>query len=380
MNVSASLTNAQRAEAFTAEVRSHLSDLPTEELDELLDGLGADITERLSEGDSLDSLGDAAHYAEELRQAAGLPVRATAKPTKLTAAERVERMKERGAAWFDATPGRQAFRDLMVSLKPVWWMLRAVVGAWAALLLLRHPLINGVPVSLGAVLLTLAFIVVSVQWGRGKWLPRKWLVRVRDVANVVAVILTLPFFAATWANASTPNVEYVVDDLSYQGLAFNGGEVTNIYAYDCAGNLLDAVRLYDQNGKPITTMGEDQPTPPDSWVQGEDRNYAHSFNPIARDAEAWNVFPLSSARYSDVTGEAGTPAAAKPEKTELPPLSRDCVDPAASADETSGDKPGNDGTAGDEPATEGDADGGATLGGGSGNTTPATPANQRSSR
>ncbi|KAM9864760.1 hypothetical protein ACIFOC_02503 [Leucobacter aridicollis] len=356
MNVSVSQTNAQRAEAFTAEVRSHLSDLPADELDELLDGLGADITERLSEGDSLDSLGDAAHYAEELRQAAGLPVRATAKPAKLTTAERVERLKQRGATWFDATPGRQGFRDLMVSLRPVWWVLRAVVGAWVALLLLQHPLVNGFPISFWSLVFTLALIVVSVQWGRGRWLPHQWLVRVRDIANVAAVILTVPFLAATWANISTPSVDYIVEDMSYQGLAHNGGQVTNIYAYDCAGNLLEAVRLYDQDGNPLTTMGEDEPTPPDSWVEGEDRNYAHSFNPVASDAEAWNVFPLSNAPYSDVTGEPGAPAAAQPQRTELPPLSRDCVDPTASADSAEGAEGADtEGAATEDANTEGSA-------------------------
>ncbi len=354
MNASVSLTNAQRAEAFTTEVRAHLSDLPADELDELLDGLGADLTERLNEGDAL---GDAAQYAEELRQAAGLPPRGPEKPAKVTVAEKFTSLKQRAADWFDATPGRQGFRDLMASLRPVWWVLRAVVGAWVALLLLRHPLVNGFPVSFWSLVFTLGLIVVSVQWGRGRWLPQQWIVRVRDIANVAAVILTVPFLAAGWANISTPHYDYVVEEASTQGLAHNGGQVTNIYAYDCAGNLLESVRLYDQDGKPITTMGEDESTAPDSWVQAEDRSYAHSFNPAARDAEAWNVFPLSNAPYSDVTGEAGTPAAAQPQKRELPPLSRDCVDPAASAEGAA------DGAEeGDNPAAEGDITEGAKQG------------------
>lgn len=68
----------QRAAAFAAAVRERLSDLPTDEVDELLDGLQGDLTERLAEsadaGDvGTGELGDPEAYADELRQAAGLP-------------------------------------------------------------------------------------------------------------------------------------------------------------------------------------------------------------------------------------------------------------------------------------------------------------------
>lgn len=65
----------QRAAAFTAAVRARLSDLTPEELDELLDGLQGDLTERLA--DEAGDLGDPRDYADELRQAAGLPDRGT---------------------------------------------------------------------------------------------------------------------------------------------------------------------------------------------------------------------------------------------------------------------------------------------------------------
>lgn len=333
----AELTNAERAVAFAAAVRSQLNDLPADELDELLDGLGADLEERLNDGGEL---GDPTGYAEELRQAAGLPPRDPKSAPQLPLRERIAAARARAASWFAATPARRSVRDFAVAVQPTWWVLRALVGAWAALLLLRHPLINGLPISYLSVAFTLALIMLSVQWGRGRWLPRAWLTHVRRVANVAAVVLVLPFLASTLASLTTPHTDYSYEEYAMQGLARNGGEITNIFAYDCEGNLLESVRLYDQNGEPLTTLSADASTPPDSWVSGDDRSYAHSFNPLAKDAEVWNVFPLSAATYSDVTGEPGEPSPAKPPKDELPPLSRDCSaettadEAAAEPDET----------------------------------------------
>lgn len=330
MNHTASLTNAQRAEKFATEVRSHLSDLPTEELDDLLDGLGADLAERLEDGGEL---GDAGQYAEELRQAAGLPPRAPSELPQVTFADRVAQARERSAQWLDESPARRGFRDFAISVRPVWWVLRAVIGAWAALTVIGHPLVNGLPVSYTAMVFTLALIVLSVQWGRGKWLPTAWLRVARTAANVAAVLLLIPFLFANWANLGSVNVDYSYeDDMAFQGLSLNGGEVTNIFAYDCEGNPLDSVRLYDQNGEPITTMGEDATTPPDSWDDEAGTNLVHSFNPLAADAEAWNVFPLSAGAYSELTGEPEEVKPAAPKREQLPPLARDCAAAAEGTD------------------------------------------------
>src|SRR3954468_1429827 len=59
---------------FAAAVRAALSDLAPDEIDELTDGLEADLTDRLADGDAAD-LGDPRAYAEALGPAAGLPHR-----------------------------------------------------------------------------------------------------------------------------------------------------------------------------------------------------------------------------------------------------------------------------------------------------------------
>lgn len=343
MNVTDSLTNAQRAEGFAAEVRSHLSDLPADELDDLLDGLGADLTERLDDGGEL---GDAAHYAEELRQAAGLPERAPGDAPRVTFRERIASVEQRAAGWLAATPGRRGFRDFAVSVRPLWWVLRAVIVAWAAFVVFNHPLVNGWPISFWSLVFTLALIVLSVQWGRGRWLPRPWIEVLRTIGNVAAVVLLLPFLFSSWANATSPSVEYVYEDFSADGIVQNGEQVTNIFAYDCEGNPLESVRLYDQRGNPLTTLGEDASEPPESWEENSGFGIQHDFNPLAKDAEAWNVFPLSAAEVDGTTGEPGKMEPATPPSGYFPPLSRDCT-PGATAD---GASPTAEGESGD--ATE----------------------------
>ncbi|CAN5620112.1 hypothetical protein BH10ACT10_BH10ACT10_28780 [soil metagenome] len=55
--------------AFVAAVRGRLADLTEEEREELIGGLEADLSERLSEGEA--DLGDPAAYAAELRGGGG---------------------------------------------------------------------------------------------------------------------------------------------------------------------------------------------------------------------------------------------------------------------------------------------------------------------
>lgn len=359
MNITAALTNAQRAEKFAGEVRSHLSDLPADELDDLLEGLGADLTERLEDGGEL---GDAAGYAEELRQAAGLPPRDPNGPPRVTLGDRIVTARERSARWFAETPARRGFRDFAVSLRPLWWVLRAVIGAWVALHMLNHPLINGLPVSPLSILFTLVLIVVSVQWGRGRWLPFPWLRVIRTVANIAAIVLLLPFLWSNWANATTPNIDYVYEEYDTQGLVSNGEQVTNVFAYDCEGNPLAAVRLYDQRGNPLSTLGQDSSEPPESWNEEGLLTERHGFNPLAKEAEAWNVFPLSAAHLSETTGEEGRMGAATPPRDYFPPLARDCAAAAeASAAESDSSETESSGAADKQAAKSEDADGAAAA-------------------
>lgn len=357
MNATATTTqtHAERASAFTAQVREHLRDLPADELDDLLDGLGADLEERLADGDEL---GDPGQYADELRQAAGLPVRVDVPEAKRrrSFAESLHSAKATVSAWFAATPGRAGFRDFMLSLRPLWWIIRAIVLVWAVLRVFNHPVINGVPFSFPALLLGVAAIVVSVQWGRDKWLPANWLKHVRTVASGVAVLLVLPI-AATFANAllSPPYVAEEYSSPSYlPGLYSNEEQVTNIFAYDCAGELLDGIRLYDQNGNPLTTTlidpyADGEQLAPDAWDEQTGESLVMNFNPLAADSEEWNVYPLTESKYSEYTGEPGTPKVVTPHRASIAPLVQQCP---TQDDDAQADSAASDSTAGGDASAD----------------------------
>lgn len=352
MNAPASHTlpsHAERAQAFAANVRSALSDLPADELDELLDGLGADLEERLAEGGEL---GDPQQYAEELRAAAGLPPFDPSQQVKArqTMRERIDTAGASIATWLSETPGRRGFRDFMATLRPVWWVARAVIVVWALMMFIGHPVYNGFPISAPSFFLTLATIVLSVQWGRGKWLPNKWIRGLRTAGNWAAAVLTLPFLLIGW-NGFTAGPQYIYEEGEPSpGLYSNGQSIENIFAYDCEGNPIDLVRLYDQRGEPITTtIGEPYGSnlPPDFWNEDEQTNYSYNFNPLAKDAEAWNAFPLSASKHLD-DGGYGPSEPIESKRGELPPLSRDCTVEGATGDgatSESGEAPGEAGEA-----------------------------------
>lgn len=115
--------------AFAAAVRSHLDDLPLDEVDDLLDGLEADLADQASEAGEEFTLPDAATYAAELRAAAGLPERGA--PRTVPERERlVEQVKngwrELGAAVRKNAAGAWLL-DTLGALNPVWWLVRGAV-------------------------------------------------------------------------------------------------------------------------------------------------------------------------------------------------------------------------------------------------------------
>ncbi|WP_396426477.1 HAAS signaling domain-containing protein [Leucobacter luti] len=125
----ATRTNEERAAEFVAAVRDRLSDLPRDEVDELTDGLAADLVDRLSDGNEL---GDPRSYAEELRQAAGLPERVepeSAPQPREGLMDQGRALASRWREWWDETSGRRGVRDFVLSLRSVWWVLRGVAVA-----------------------------------------------------------------------------------------------------------------------------------------------------------------------------------------------------------------------------------------------------------
>lgn len=338
-------THEQQASEFAEAVRERLADLPESELDELLDGLPADLAERLADGGEL---GDPAQYADELRQAAGLPARGELPKVKKGVGEsfretRIE-LTRRAHAFWGATPARRGVRDFVLALRPLWWVARGLVLGWFL------GWWFGLPAPLGPIL-SAALVLVSVQWGRGKWAPKKWLVVLRRVASVLAAVLLLPGIGLAWNSIATPNYVYVDQPWGY-GLFANGEPINNVFAFDCAGQPLDGVQLFDQNGRPITTLDGELGSgaePQMGWDEETQQPIRYERNGFAGFAGTWNVFPLQEARAeaNGVHPHLAQPEAAKwPMGTTLP-LSPDCptgepvsgdADPRPDAEEPQSDE------------------------------------------
>lgn len=296
---------------FALAVRTALSDLPTDDVDELTDGLEADLTEQAADVEAVDSaapgfeLGDPVAYAEELRSAAGLPVRETGATARVPW---LRRLRTRvGAVRAGATrrirssaAGSQLL-DFLLVLRPLWWVLRGWV-VYAVAEILMGGAISTVPTDPVRFLALTAFVILSVQWGRGRWLPWRWLPGFRTVVSVCAVlalpgVLTLTAHQAANAQASS-YVEY--DPYSTTGLLQNGQEVTNVFAYDAEGQPLRDVQLFDQDGRALNVVNDPATTNnlPQFDATGEQDLVVPSL--LVPGGSGWNVFPLRLVKSADI--------------------------------------------------------------------------------
>jgi hypothetical protein len=277
---------------FAAAVRAALSDLPPDELDELTDGLEADLAERAAETPDAADLGDPTAYAEELRAAAGYPPRSarTHLGGTLPNLRTLPRDLLRGwKALLAERPLVASIAGFVATLRPLWWVFRGI-AVYAAIAAFFG--VNGLtwwP-------LALAFIVLSVQVGRGWTLSRAWVRWTMRVASVIAlfaapVLLNLAIVAA---NNSTYQM-YEPETIYPQGLSINGDPVDNIFAYDADGQPIDRVQLFDENGQPLNLVGE---TGADFYGTTDGSMVVPSGDVPGR--AGWNVFPLAHANsWSD---------------------------------------------------------------------------------
>jgi hypothetical protein len=324
---------------FAAAVRAALSDLPSEDVEELTDGLEADLTEQAEDLDAEGfDPGDAVGYADELRAAAGLPVRG--KP-RLPSAWTANKLR----AWASAQRSNLARKarstvigshtlDFFISLRPFWWVLRGwAVYKVITALVIGNSIASTLPSNGGEWVLLLLFVTVSVQWGRGRWLPWSWLPPLRTLVSVCSII-ALPLLlvlATPWSSSA----DQYLEDYVPQGLLLDGNEVSNVFAYDSDGQPLTGVQLFDQDGKPLTTVGDPNATP---WVttygdDGTEVILVPSSDVPGR--TGWNVFPLNTVdsvdNNSQPSGEPdlSTATPAVPPFTQVRPLTQQTPTPTA---------------------------------------------------
>ncbi len=247
---------------FAQGVRAALADLPSDEVDDLTDGLEADLAEAYAE-DLQRELPDPSAYATELRLAAGLPARSRIRHGVWDGIGDSLRDTRRDLAIaIRRNPMLSGIVDFLGTLRPVWWVLRAWLATWLVAAFFGSEQgfwFN----SFGWVMLLAAFIVVSVQLGLGRWGGRTVATFVL-IGNVVA-IMALPIVRAAADNAGggydgsfddgySAGADSVLNDRDLEGLAFNGQPLENIYVYDSAGKPLHGVQLFDVDGKPLETI------------------------------------------------------------------------------------------------------------------------------
>lgn len=292
--------------AFAAAVRTHLDDLPADDVDDLLDGLEADLSDQASEAGDDFELPDATTYAAELRAAAGLPERSAGSRGRRTSVVQMVRdgWIETGASVRRSPVGAWVL-DFLSSLRPVWWLLRGITWYFAAYVLLLtfipsrtyNGLLGAVFVlngNVGAWAMLLGLLLLSVQWGRGRWLPWRGVRVLRTVASIGA-ILALPMLVGLYSSAvSQISTDSGPDYASYlpPGLSVDGQRVRNIYAFDADGNPIPTVQLFDQDGNALRTVGRDvDGAPVDSYFYGGGGPVPVPYV-IPGGSDAWNVYPL----------------------------------------------------------------------------------------
>lgn len=319
--MTATVSTTHDIAAFAREVRTHLDDLPADEVDDLLDGLEADLAEQAADNGASFTLPDAAGYAAELRTAAGLPDRAEGPGPRVPLRERAERLRTDAARRIRSSHAGDAVLDLLVSLRPLWWVIRGV-ALYVTLTLLTVPLLGRVDVVPGdglAWAVLLGSLVLSVQWGRGMWLPTRWLRVVRMGVNAVTTVVAILMLIAAptvlpqiFAQQAAMSYEYV--DNSQPGLVLDGQRVRNVFAYDAAGQPLTDVQLFTEQGEPLTTIGTGGTS--ENWLW--DQYFAGGGGPVTSPvagtgtAPLWNVFPLRETVDADMYGNPAVESATAP--------------------------------------------------------------------
>lgn len=291
----------ERIRSFAASVRQHLDDLPEDELDEILSGLTADLADQAADDGGVLELGDPRAYAHELRSAAGLPPRADA-PTRPPLRERVALWRTNLAHRIRRSSFGAWLLDFLIAVRPVWWVLRAYsayVIALAVMLFGRGRqddwMLPSSPLEWAALLV---FVVVSVQWGRDRWLPKNLLRHLRTLVSIAAVI-ALPF---ALGSLLSPRIEYVGDGYPPDGLRLDGIQIGNIFAFDENGDPIEHVQLYTGKGTPLNLYGASGSSMEVGQMSDDGETVAIPFRDY-RDQPVWNVFPLDEGTLDPNTGE-----------------------------------------------------------------------------
>jgi len=248
------------AAKYLDDVRTGLSDLPDDDIEEVLQDLAAHIAE-LGEVDLHEALGTPEHFISEFRASAGLVGdesrgQGRIRRTVGVGVDTLERSWRRLAeAFAPLTSPLNRRRD---DIRTFWIWSRGILGLSAYLWITngwlsgdQHWLLNGG--FLGRLVAVVAATTASVRLAeqRGRWWGRTNRATSLAIAALIFLAIVTPRYAASPEDYAYESVE----DLAPALLIGPNGPIQNLYAYDLEGNQVD-VLLYDEYGNPILTLPE----------------------------------------------------------------------------------------------------------------------------
>jgi hypothetical protein len=301
--------------AYADSVRRELQDLPAGDVEDLTEGLEADLMEQFEESGAVPALSPAA-YAAELRSSAGLPERNVSGPASKGPGLR-DSFRKAGTdflARVQANPVSNAVLEFLIKLRPVWWLLRA----WAIFQILTVPFLGTsgyIPRGFTSWVFLLVLIVLSVRWGSSpapvKTVPRRTLKAI-NIVCVAFMVIMAPFIIS---HALTPPNNFPLNSYvpAYSpGLSVNGSPVEHVFVYDKDGHLLRDVRFFNESGYPLDMPLPDGLTAPDQLPAGLMPGEPFDPNPVPGEfgqaVPSAEPTPSAPAPSPSVTESASSPA------------------------------------------------------------------------
>lgn len=314
---------------FVRAVRVELADLPASTVDDLVGGLRADLAALVDDsGLPLHRVvSTPTRYAADLRAGADLPqdqapvVRRRMRTTLLT--------RWRNSRLADVvtrdTAVRPEFLAFCRAVIPAWWVVRGVVLAAVANLVVNT---DGIALAL----LHLGFVVLSVEIGRRHRFARSAEARRRldrgtDAAGGLLLFLMLPLFFdfLSWGFSGGRATAYQqtgpgsYGDAMGDGVVNAGNPVGNLFVFDRFGDLVPQARIVDDRGDLLELSAVD-------YVDARSGDVVTAVDYAGPTGSSRAVFPLdvSPDVYWDEMGEpAGDSRLAASPVPALPPLLQD---------------------------------------------------------
>ncbi len=242
--------NDSTIEEFAASVRIELRDLPKSVVEELTGDLEASLQERRDDEGEDFHLGSPIEYAAELREAAGVsqkPARTRAFSSKSFVAS-IE-------SWFRKYAITRAILEFGISVRPLWWVIRAVI-AWV--------IFGSLLGSTTSAIVLVTSVFLSVQWGRKKWFTSRFFAALLLPLNLLAMILVIPAQDSVLRNINAISSELDYGRaLSNNGLNLNGSPIGEIQAFDAKGNLVTGLTFKDSSGNTLLSTPNSAVTVPE---------------------------------------------------------------------------------------------------------------------